>query len=106
MSRPGETIVVKDEAGNPVQRDPVDAREIVQAGGTYDVTEKDMAKAAQADDGHPIGQSGIEQIPAKTEKLVENVEAKGGPAAQAQAERELGEEPAKKADEPAKKEKK
>ena len=96
MSRPAETIVVKDEAGNPVQRDPVDAREIVQQGGTYDVTEKDMAKAAQADDGHPIGQSGVEQIEARTEKLLDNVEAKGGPAAKAQAKREKGEAPAKK----------
>ena len=95
MSRPGDTIVVKDEAGNPVQRDPVDAREIVEAGGTYDVTEKDMAKAAEADDGHPIGQSGVEQLPANTEKLVENVEAKGGPAAKAAAKREKGEAPAK-----------
>ncbi len=95
MSRPGETIVVKDAAGNPVQRDPVDAREIVENGGTYDVTEKDMAKAAEAKDGHPVGQSGVEQLPAHTEKLVENVEAKGGQAAKAQAEREAGDKPAK-----------
>ena len=96
MSRPGETIVVKDDAGNPVQRDPVDAREIVENGGTYDVTEKDMAKAMAADDGHPIGQSGIEQVPVVHEKLVENVEAKGGPAAKAQAKREEGKTSAKK----------
>jgi hypothetical protein len=88
MSRPGETIVVKDAAGNPVQRDPVDAREIVEAGGTYDVTEKDMAKAAEANDGHPIGQSGIEQVPVVHEKLLENVEAKGGQAAKAAAKKE------------------
>lgn len=96
MSRPGETVVVKDAAGNPVQRDPVDAREIVENGGTYEVTEKDMAKAMSADDGHPIGQSGIEQVPVMTEKLLENVEAKGGQAAKAQAKREAGKADAKK----------
>lgn len=96
MSRPGDTVVVKDAAGNPVQRDPVDAREIVQQGGTYDVTEKDMAEAAQADDGHPIGQGGTEPIEAHTEKLRENVEAKGGQAAKKQADREAGKSPAKK----------
>jgi hypothetical protein len=96
MSRPAKTVVVKDDAGVPRQRDPVDAREIVEQGGTYDVTEKDMAKAAQADDNHPIGQSGIEQVEAHTEKLLDNVEAKGGPAAKAQAKREKGEAEAKK----------
>lgn len=96
MGRPAETVVVKDDAGNAVQRDPVDAREIVENGGTYDVTEKDMAKAAQADDNHPIGQSGTEQIEANTERLVPNVEAKGGQAAKAQAKREAGEADAKK----------
>lgn len=88
MSRPGDTVVVKDDAGNPVQRDPVDAKEIVENGGSWDVTEKDMAKAAQADDGHPIGQGGTEPIEAHTEKLRENVKAKGGQAAKAQAKKE------------------
>lgn len=96
MSRPGETVVVKDEAGNPVQRDPVDAKEIVEAGGSWEVTEADMAKAAEAKDGHPIGQQGVEQLPAHTEKLVENVEAKSGQAAKQQAKREDGKAPAKK----------
>ena len=88
MSRPGETIVVKDDAGVARQRDPVDAREIVENGGTYDVTEKDMAKAVDAKDGHPVGQGGIEQIEAETKKVVENVEAKGGQAAKAQSKKE------------------
>lgn len=86
MGRPGETVVVKDDAGVARQRDPIDAKEIVEGGGTYEVTEKDMAAAATEDDNHPVGQTGTEFSEAFTAHPVENVEAKSGPAAKAQAE--------------------
>lgn len=45
MSRPADTVIVKDAAGIPRQVHSVDAKEIVAAGGTYEVSEEEMAEA-------------------------------------------------------------
>lgn len=83
MTRPADTVVVIDEAGEPRQVHPVDAKEIVANGGSYEVTEKDMAVAAARDDGHPVGTTGYERIEEPVQQLKKNVEALSGPAAMA-----------------------
>lgn len=87
MARPADTVVVKDEAGEARQREPIDAKEIVEQGGTYEVSEKDVAKATtRTDEDHPVGQGGTEPIEAFTQQPRENVEAKSGSAAKKAAE--------------------
>lgn len=81
MARPAETVVVIDAAGVPRQVHPVDAREIVANGGSWEVSEKQMLEATTRDDGHPVGQSGMETIETVTHKPLKNVEAKSGEAA-------------------------
>lgn len=82
MSRPADTVVVKDAEGIPRQVHPVDAKEIVAAGGTYEVSEEEMAEAINADYPHPTGSGGTELQENVIEKPRKNVEAKSGEAAE------------------------
>lgn len=83
MSRPADTNVVKDGAGVPRQVHPIDAKEIVEQGGTYEVTKEEMAEAINSPEPHPVGSSGTEVLENVTEHPVKNVEAKAGEAAKA-----------------------
>ena len=94
MSRPADTVVVKDEAGVPRQVHPIDAKEIVEQGGTYEVSKKEMAEAINDPRPHPVGSSGTEVLENVTERPVKNVEALAGEAAKSdpdnKADKEAG----------------
>lgn len=94
MSRPADTNVVIDNAGVPRQVHPVDAKEIVENGGSYEVTLKEMAEAIDSSEPHPGGSTGTETLENVIEKPVKNVEAKSGEAAEAEpktkADKEAG----------------
>lgn len=81
--RPPSTIVVKDNAGVPVQREPVDALEIVKNGGSFEVSEKEMHEAVTATDGHPVGTGGNEYVEEVVVHNVNTVAALSGEAAKA-----------------------
>jgi hypothetical protein len=94
MPRPADTVVVKDDAGVPRQVHPIDGKEIVEQGGTYEVSKKEMAEAIDSETPHPIGSGGTEVLENVTEQPRRNVEAKAGEAARAdpktKADKEAG----------------